>query len=67
MKQAINGSNSDQQYKVMSDEMKSILKTKVIVDKPKHEELFGCRMVLLNNYICDGNLQKRKARLVTQG
>lgn len=66
---ALNGTNSDEWYEAMADEMASIIKndTWTLVDRADEMEIIRSRMVLRNKFGADGKLQRRKARLVAQG
>lgn len=66
---ALSGTNSDEWFEAMADEMASIIKndTWTLVNRTDEMEIIGSRMVLRNKFGADGKLQRRKARLVAQG
>lgn len=68
-KDAISGHEKDEWKEAILNEMKSLVKNKTweLVPRPKTKNIIGCRYVLTNKYDANGNLYKRKARLVAQG
>lgn len=69
VKQALNGPEADEWFEAMASEIISILEnyTWDLIDRQKDQDVIGCRMILRNKYSSSGRLEKRKARLVTQG
>lgn len=53
----------------IAHELKSLLShdTWQIVSRPENEKIIGSRIVLQNKYNQDGNLERRKARIVVKG
>ena len=69
MRRALAGHDSDEWFDAMVQEIRSIIKndTWELVDRPKGVQIIGSRIVLRNKLGPDGNLERRKARLVGQG
>lgn len=69
IKQALSGSDCEEWYKAMGEEIKAIIKNNTwkLVDRPNNETVIGSRMILRNKYNSDGSVQRKKARLVAQG
>jgi len=69
MRQALTGINSEEWFDAMVQEIHSIIKkdTWELVDRPKGAQIIGSRIVLRDKLGPDGNLERRKARLVAQG
>lgn len=67
--QAISGSNKDQWINAVYEEMKSLVShdTWDIMEKPVDAKIIGSRIVLRDKYGADGQLERRKARLVARG
>lgn len=61
--------DSEQWKRAMAEEIKAILRSNTwkLVDRPRDQHVIGSRMVFRNKYKADGNMDKRKARLVAQG
>lgn len=69
IKNAVYGAESEDWYKAMALEMKSIIKNNTweTVSRPDNVETIGSRFVLRNKFNSDGSIQKKKARIVAQG
>lgn len=69
MRRALAGPNSEEWFDAMVQEIRSIIKndTWELVDRPKGVQIIGSRIVLRDKFGPDGNLERRKARLVAQG
>ncbi|KMQ86502.1 rna-dependent dna polymerase [Lasius niger] len=68
-KSALHGPDSDDWYRAMSEEVKSILnkETWSIVNRPRNRSIVGSRFFLRNKYAEDGKIERRKARIVAKG
>lgn len=67
--QALNGPDKDDWMNAIIEEVECLIKndTWQIVNRPKDQNVIGCRMVLRNKYDSDGRVERRKARLVARG
>lgn len=67
--QVITGPDATEWKNAIYDEMKSLVAndTWELVEKPENGNVVGCRTVLRNKYKADGELEKRKARVVARG
>jgi len=67
--QAVTGSDGDEWRNALYDEIKSLVRndTWMLVDKRNGNKVIGCRTVLRNKYKADGELERRKARIVAKG
>lgn len=67
--EAIDGSNADEWRQAIAAELKSIIKkdTWTVVERPPDRKVIGSRVVLRNKYDQDGNIDRRKARIVARG
>lgn len=66
---AVNGPDGSGWKDAVYQEIKSFVKNDVfdIVNKPENRTIVGCRTVLTNKYGPEGQIVKRKARIVAQG
>lgn len=69
LSKATSGPDSVEWMDAIYSEMKCLVSndTWKIVDKPQEGKVIGSRIVLRNKYASDGNLERRKARVVAQG
>ena len=69
MKEAMRGPDVEDWRRAIADEIKSVLKNETfkLVDRPRWGKVIGSRVVLRNKFKPNGELEKRKARLVAQG
>lgn len=60
---------AEEWHEAISVELKAIIKNDSwdIVDRPDDKKVIGSRVVLRNKYKPDGNLERRKARIVARG
>lgn len=67
--QAISGDDSEQWMYAIYEEMKCLIAydTWDIVERPTDAKVISSRIVLRNKYEADGQLERRKARLVARG
>lgn len=67
--QALGGTDKEEWMKAITEEFECLIKndTWKIVDRPKHQNVIGCRIVLRNKYDPKGLVERRKARLVAKG
>ena len=68
-KKAMSGPEADEWLNAMTTEMESIIKNNTwkLVNRPEQGEVIGSRFVLTNKLKKDGNLERRKARIVARG
>lgn len=68
-KLALQGPDSDDWYHAMSDEVQSMLnkETWSIVKRPPNRSIVGSRFVLRNKFTENGEIERRKARIVAKG
>lgn len=68
-KQAMDGPQADEWKDALETEIRSLLEheTFEIADRPSDRTVIGCRTVLRNKYSADGEIERRKARIVAQG
>lgn len=69
MKQAMEGPDASEWNQAIVEEVTSIIKNDIwkLINSPNQDQVIGSRMILRNKFDPDGNLIKRKARLVAQG
>lgn len=69
MKTAIASSEAEEWRRTIRTDITLILKnnTWTLIDRPENAKVIGSRIVLRHQYISDGTLDRRKARLVAQG
>lgn len=69
MRQAMSGDDVEEWKRAMIAELRSIINNRTwkVVDRPHDTRVIGSRIVLRNKYTSDGQLERRKARLVAQG
>lgn len=69
MKEALNGSDVDDWNCAIQEEFESLIKNHTwdLEDRPENCVTVGSRLVLRNKFNAEGNLEKRKARIVAQG
>lgn len=67
--QALNGPDKDDWMNVIIEEVECLIKndTWQIVNRPKNQNVIGCRMVLKSKYNSDRCVERKKARLVARG
>lgn len=68
LREAVHGSEAEDQYSAMALELKSIIKndTWKLVKRPENRDVIGNRIVLRNKYDCNRVLERRKARIITK-
>lgn len=69
LRQALEGSDSTEWEDAIYKEIKSLVSNETfdLVDRPTNEKVIKCRTVLRNKYGPDGELERRKARVVAKG
>lgn len=69
VREAMISSDAQEWTEAMTDEVQSILRqdTWEIIDRPENRHVVGSRMVLRNKIGSDGQVEKRKARIVARG
>jgi len=67
--QAISGPDKEEWYDAVYSEIRSLIQSDTfqIVPRPTNEKIIKCRTVLRNKYDIDGNISRRKARVVAKG
>lgn len=67
--EALSGPDREDWIKAMAYEWKSIIDNNTwdIVDRPREQKVIKSRVVLRNKYTPDGNIERRKARVVAKG
>lgn len=68
MKEALGGSDADDWNCAIQEEFESLIKNRTwdLVNRPDNCSTVGNRLVLRNKFNAEGNLEKRKARLVAR-
>ncbi|CAB0004910.1 unnamed protein product [Nesidiocoris tenuis] len=69
VKQALSSAQSDEWRAAIRKEFNSLLQngTWVMEKRPKDKNVVGCRLILCNKFKANGELDRRKARLVARG
>jgi len=67
--QAVSDPDGDDWQDAIYDEIKSLIRndTWTLVNRPDHGKTIGCRIVLRNKRKANGDLERRKARVVAKG
>ena len=69
LREAMSGSNAKEWKSAIEDEFRSLIgnDTWELVNRPQSRNVISCRIVLRNKYGLDGEIERRKARLVARG
>ena len=69
VREALDGPEHNEWIEAMSTEVLSIIKNRTwdVVDRPPDADVVGSRFVLCNKFGANGDLEKRKARIVAKG
>ncbi|CAA9994774.1 unnamed protein product [Nesidiocoris tenuis] len=69
VKQALSSAQSDEWRAAIRKKFNSLLQngTWVMEKRPQDKNVVGCRLILCNKFKANGELDKRKARLVARG
>lgn len=67
--EVVSGPNCDEWQDAVYDEIKSLVRndTWTLVNRPTGGKVIGCRTVLRNKYKANGDIERRKARVVAKG